>query len=344
MNIFLIPFTWMRHLAVALVSASAGLFAWWGVLLVACYAVAWPAAWDGPVFLGVLGAATAGASTLAEGSLRREAPRRRAWTTATSAGVSGLLALGGVALWVLVLGPALGGDSPDADIADVDLVSLRYRAPAWAIAGLATGCGPLLVRTILRRGSFAAAGHHLGGGLAAGLLGAASWFVAGYTTFAFGSGALYVAGAAGAGVFAAVFGLLAWGVPDSLYAGWLRVVSEHRMGRRIPIDAPEGSDSPVRERFVGHYPRGLDLFAPAQEGVLELHVSVLVTREQRYLARGLTQHPTEVRRFLERIDLRYDPRRPAPLETRLSSGDRLLLGPAGQQTEVEFLMLPREER
>jgi hypothetical protein len=32
------------------------------------------------------------------------------------------------------------------------------------------------------------------------------------------------------------------------------------------------------------------------------------------------------------------------LETRLSSGDRLLLGPQNDPTVVEFIMLPREER
>ena len=336
MNIFLIPYTWMRHFSVALVSASAGVLAWWLALGALSYGAAWAPDWDGAVFLGILAAFTAGASTLAEGSLRREAALRRTWTTLASGVGSGILAFGAVALWVLLLAPALGGADPDADIASVDLVSLRYRAPAFLAAGVMTAVGPLAVR----RGKGALA--HLGGGAAAGLLGAAAWHAAGYTTFVLGSGALYTAGVAGAAVFAGSFGLLAWGVPDSLYAGWLRIVSEHRLGRRIPIDAEDGG---ARERFVGHYPRGLDLFLPAQEGVMELHVSVLVTPDQTYRARGLTLHPTRVRRFLERIDLRYDPRRPAPLETRLSSGDRMEMGPEGTAPmTVEFLMLPREER
>ena len=37
-------------------------------------------------------------------------------------------------------------------------------------------------------------------------------------------------------------------------------------------------------------------------------------------------------------------RRPAPLETRLASGDRIELGAGEDQAEVEFIMLPREER
>ncbi len=340
MNIFLIPYTWMRHLAVGLVSAAGGLLAWWVALALASHVASWPASWDGPVYLGIVGAVTAGASVLAEGSLRREAPRRRLWTTLASGGTGGIAAGLLAALWLGLLAPALG-DGADADIAAQDLVTLRYRAPAFALAGLGCALGPILVRGILKRGSLASAGAHMGAGIAAGLAASAAWFVAGYGTFAFGSGALYHAGAAGAGVFSGLFGLLAWGIPDSLYAGWLRIMTDNRMGRRIPVDAADGQP---RERFVGHYPRGLDLFLPAQDGVMELHLSVLVTRNQRYLARGLTLQPTAVHRFLETIDLRYDPRRPAPLETQLSSGDRLALGPPGQRTEVEFLMLPREEQ
>jgi len=51
----------------------------------------------------------------------------------------------------------------------------------------------------------------------------------------------------------------------------------------------------------------------------------------------LANHP------LERVDLRYDPRRPAPLETDLRMEDRVFLGAGAAQTEVEFLLLPKEE-
>ena len=77
-------------------------------------------------------------------------------------------------------------------------------------------------------------------------------------------------------------------------------------------------------------------------GVTELHASVGVDADQHYRGRGLTLMPTAVRRFLERIDLRYDPRRAAPLETPLHSGDRFVLG-ADQKTTVEFLLLPKDE-
>ena len=85
------------------------------------------------------------------------------------------------------------------------------------------------------------------------------------------------------------------------------------------------------------------MFLNADEGVQELHLSLRVDEKQRYSARGLSLMPTTVKRFLERVDLRYDPRRPAPLETRLSSGDRIRIGDAESFAEVEFIMLPREE-
>ena len=75
----------------------------------------------------------------------------------------------------------------------------------------------------------------------------------------------------------------------------------------------------------------------------ELHASFVVDDAQNYAVRGLSVQPTVVKRFLERIDLRYDPRRPAPLETDLKMEDRILIGP-NQETVVEFLMLPKEER
>ena len=101
---------------------------------------------------------------------------------------------------------------------------------------------------------------------------------------------------------------------------------------------------------MGHFPRGLDLFVPIDDAfplesqVQELHLSLAVDSEQRYVARGLHLVPTIVRRFLERVDLRYDATRPAPLETRITSGDRIVLGQGREATELEFLMLPREER
>jgi hypothetical protein len=74
-----------------------------------------------------------------------------------------------------------------------------------------------------------------------------------------------------------------------------------------------------------------------------MHLSVAVDESQNYKARGLSLYPTRVKRSLEKLDLRYDPARPLPLETPLSSGDLLELGDGQSQTVLEFVMLPREE-
>ena len=77
----------------------------------------------------------------------------------------------------------------------------------------------------------------------------------------------------------------------------------------------------------------------------ELHASFLVDEERRYAVRGLSVHGVEVKRSLERLDLRYDPSRPAPLETSLQMEDRVVLRTEdGKETVLEFLLLPKEER
>jgi hypothetical protein len=334
-NIFLIPYTWMRHFAVAFVCAGAALLAWWLVLALAVYFPLWPVEWDGAVYVTALVSSVAGATVLAEASLRREPVWKRALKPLGAAALSGLCALMGFWGWQGLIGPLVFGKLGAADLAEPTLVSLRYRMVGFLFAGLQTGVGPLAFRRL--RGILS----HLGAGAAAGLLAGATWYTLGYPKSMLGWSSLYLASAGGAVVFGWVYGLLAWGIPDDLYAGWIRIVSETRHGRRIPIDSTEGG---ARERFIGHFPRGLDLFLPAEEGVMELHVSVLVNSKQEYRARGLTLQPTLVRRFLERIDLRYDARRPAPLETRLSSEDRMMLGPPNDPTVLEFIMLPREER
>ena len=74
---------------------------------------------------------------------------------------------------------------------------------------------------------------------------------------------LYFSAASASLAFGFFFGLSAWGIPDRLYAGWLRVLSFVRFGHRVPIDA-KGSP---KERFIGHYPNGLDLYLPPDQGV-----------------------------------------------------------------------------
>jgi hypothetical protein len=179
---------------------------------------------------------------------------------------------------------------------------------------------------------------HLGGGSVAGAVAAIAWHVPAYYSAI--QGELYVASALASFSFGFLHGLLVWPLPDDLYAGWIRVLSYERYGLRIPVPHADGTPA---ERFVGHFPRGLDLYLPADVGVAELHLSFTKGRGDLYTVRGLSIAPTLVKRFLERIDLRYDPRRPAPLETPLHMEDRVLIGDKAQ-TEIEFLMLPKEER
>lgn len=330
MNIFLIPYTPVRHTAVAVVCAALCAIAWWIVLALSWSGPPWAATWDGPVFLGALAAAAGGGSVLAEGALRRWPLWRRAAFTALGVLSSAVFALVFFSLWSTLFGPLILG----TELADPTLVSLRYRLLGWLAAGFGAGIGPMLVRR------FKGGLSHVVGGVVAGFAGALVWYVFGYKPYNLGSD-LFLASALGSTVFGFTYGLFTWGVPDELYAGWLRVLTVSRHARRIPINGADGSP---RERFVGHFPRGLDLFLPVEDGVMELHVSVLLNRRGEFRARGLTLQPTSVQRFMERVDLSYDKRRPAPLDTRLASGDRIVMGPARQATVVEFLMLPREER
>lgn len=332
MNIFLVPYTWLRHLQMALWCGAAGLLAWWTVLsLFVLGGPQWAPRFDGPVLLGAIAAGVAGASTLGELNLRRDKLYHRVWKVALSAGLALLLCEIWYTIWHTTGQAILFRGDLAEDASDPSLVSLSYRLGAFAMAGLGSGLGPLILRK--GHGWF----NHIAGGVAAGLAGAAVWHLLNLHL----ERDLYLAGAGLGFVWGAVHGLLCWSVPDALYAGWIRVLTPNRYGRRIPVD---GEAAGPKERFVGHFPRGLDLFLGVEDGVQELHLSVAVDGEQRYVARGLSQHPTQVKRFLERVDLRYDPRRPAPLETRLSSGDRLRVGEGEAFAEVEFLMLPREER
>lgn len=328
MNIYLVPYTWARHVHVALITGSTALVAWWTMLVyVQLFGAPWPLEADGPVYLGVIASAVAVSSLLAEGGLHRHDLKWFVLRIPGGLAVSFAVAVGGVLLLRLIGGAVLP-DNLGTDAADPTLVSLRYSLMAFAVAGLGSALGTLVGR------KFKDATIHLGAGAASGLCGAGAWYLCNRWLYY----DLYVAGAAGALAWGIAFGLLAWGIPTSLYAGWLRVLSGSRFGRRIPIDA-DGA----KERFVGHFPRGADLWMPVEEGVQELHVSISVDDAQNYRAHGLSQHPVTLRRFLEKLDLRYDPRRPAPVVTKVQSGDRLVISDGQRGAELEFIMLPREE-
>jgi hypothetical protein len=332
-NIFLIPYNWLRHLAMALWCASFGVLAWWTVLTVfVVFSPEWDPAMDGSILISAIAGAVTFASMAGEQMLRRRSILQGGWRTILGVGISVGLSMGGYWLWSSGFSLLFFPVELTADVKDMSLVSLRYRIGAFALAGLASGLGPLVVRK--GQGWF----NHLVGGLTAGLAGGAAWHLFNFQ----GQGTdLFYAGAAMGGAWGFTYGLLTWALPDELYAGWIRVLSYSRYGLRIPVDGPQGEPM---ERFVGHFPRGLDMFLPADAQVMELHLSIAVDDKHRYKARGLSLQRTEVVRLLERINLRYDPRRPAPLETRLSSGDRIRLGEGEGCAEVEFVMLPREER
>lgn len=338
MNIFLLPYTWPRHLAMGLWCGGAGLLAWWMLLnLYLLLSPGWSPSWDGPLLLASISTAVAGASVLGEGNLRRRKLGGRLWRLLLVLASAMGFTLVWYSLWhfvslrlIGVLFPSLEGDA-----LDLSLVSLKFHVGAFAMCGMSTGMAAMISRGI---GGWKGMVNHLGGGMAAGLSAGTVWFSLHNSSF---FSDLYLAGAGMGFTWGFVFGALSWGIPDDLYAGWLRVLSYRRFGHRVPIDA---AGLGPKERFVGHYPRGLDLYLSPEDGVMELHISAAVDDRQRYWLRGLTLQPTLLRRFLERIDLRYDARRPAPLQTRLRSGDRVRLGQGEAQAEVEFLMLPREER
>jgi len=336
MNIFLIPYTWPRHLLMGLWCGAAGVMAWWALLSwTVMFGPFWSPGWDGPLLMSAISTSVAGASILGEGNLRRQRLLSRAWRLLLVLGLAMGFTLIWYSLWHSFSLWAISKIFEDqaADARDHSLVSLRFRLGAFAMCGMSTGMASMMGRGI---GGWKGMVNQVGGGLAAGLCAAAAWriCIVSYND-------LYLAGAAMGLAWGGAFGLLAWGIPDELYAGWLRVLSYRRYGHRVPIDATEAG---TKERFVGHFPRGLDLFLSADDGVMEMHVSVAVDQKRHYKLRGLSLQPTMLRRFLESYNLRYDPRRPAPLEARLRSGDQITIGDGDNSATLEFLMLPREER
>ena len=91
LNIFLIPFTWHRHLVMGWWCAGAALIAWWLTQWwIIKVGVDWGPDGDGLLLLSSVGFLIAGANTLGELNLRRAAPWTRTWRTAVSATITGL--------------------------------------------------------------------------------------------------------------------------------------------------------------------------------------------------------------------------------------------------------------
>lgn len=337
MNIYLVPYNWTRHVAVALTSGGAALATWWIFLHLRVwlgptlfeYGILWSREAEGPLFLAVLAGTIAGAGLLTEHSLRRSGIVVRLATTGIAAGAAFVLTMLSYAVLQLMVG-LLASEEMKEIARDPSTTAHRYHVWMWFAAGVCTGIGAVIPRR--GKGFFA----HIAGGFVAGGAAAALFQYLGYHLIQ----DFYLASAFAALLWGVTFGALAWGVPDELYAGWVRVLSPYRYGYRVPIDKPDGAAS---ERFIGHFPRGLDLFLPVEQGVAELHTSFVKNSQGNYTVRGLSQAPTLVKRPLERVDIRYDPVRPAPLETTLQSEDRVIMSDGTHETEVEFLLLPREE-
>jgi len=337
MNIYLVPYNWTRHVVVSLAVGGAAIMTWFLFLHVRVWlgptlfkwGILWSEMAEGPLLLGLVAAAIAFASIYTEHSLRRSALPVRFMAAGIALGVAFVFAVVGYAVFYVIEGFLAHKEMKEV-VADPSLASHRHHLWMWLAAGFGSGLGPL----IARKGS--GVYPHIIGGVVAGGFGAAVWQYLGYNMF----GDLYLAAAMGVLVWGLLHGALVWGIPNDLYAGWVRVLSTYRYGYRIPVDKVEGGHS---ERFIGHFPRGLDLFLPVEHGVAELHTSFVVDDKHNYALRGLSQQPTEVKRFLERIDLRYDPTRPAPLEIELNSEDRIVMGDNTNETEVEFILLPKEE-
>ncbi len=367
MNIYLIPYTPGRHLVMGYVLSGVALVTWWALLGFFVQGQAWmyenlgfmfKQYMEGPMFLGGVAVMLSLASMLLEGSLRRRRLRWRVLLTGAAGGITLFGFLIGYPVYQYTM-PLFTGESTDLLVADSNLVTLRFRLPLWLLAGFWSGMGPFVVRrfqhTMASRWGwmkdsdfvppqptwpewFNQLFSHVAGAMVAAAFGAAVWHLFGHDSRI--AGDLYWASALGPMVWGFLYGVLIWPIPDDLYAGWIRVLSAERYGLRIPIPHADGSPA---ERFLGHFPRGLDLYLPVEQAVAELHVSFVVDGNSRYAVRGLSIEPTQVKRFLERVDLRYDPRRPAPLETELKMEDRIILGDQSQ-TVVEFIMLPKEER
>lgn len=378
MNIVLIPHNWTRHVVVAFYTGAVPLLIWWfmlnylvvlGPFLFPSNLLYMPEA-EGPILFSLMAGGIAATHISAEGGLRR---RALLWKILLP-----FLAFFFAALFTALftvgieLGTAFLIDSlyPKQGYGDVywdpHTATLRHRVLEWLAAGTIVGITTFCIRAVWAyMGPLAAmipqdkvpemvwniielpadpprisvwmAIDHLLAGPGAALVGAAVWQFLAHILIK----DMYLASALGFTAWGVTFGLLAWGVPSDLYAGWIRVLSSHRFGHRIPIDTPDGG--PV-ERVLGHYPRGLDLWVGADHGVAELHTSFVVDQNGEYAVRGLSIQPVALKRSLESIDLAYEPSSPVPLETDLRMEDRIVIGPKGQQTVVEFILLPKEER
>lgn len=293
----------------------------------------WSSSQDSVITGFILVFSTAGANVLGEAGLRRWSVKEILKKLSMVFGVSSLLSLALFNLWTFLQG--LIFDEQGLQHA----MLLKYRLGDFVCAGLITGLSVLIAQ---KWDGWKNALTQVLAGLFAGL-GAAAFrmlpYFAAQPLPEYFSHDLYQASALYFVVFGFLFGVAARGIPEELYVGWVRVLTGSRFSQRIPIDAIEQKN---KERFLGHYPNGLDLFLPANEGVLELHASIVhAPSTNQYVLRGLSLEYTKMKRMFEWARVDYDPQSPVPREVELKNEDRIELG---KNTEIEFLILPREER
>jgi len=330
MNIFLIPYTWARHFQFAIWSALCGLIAWWMYLLLLTQGgMVWSAGWDAFMTNTILGGAILIANIWGEGALCRWKMRRRLGKMLLGLSVMAGVNLLSTWMWAWLASLVL------EDIGSVHhVVALKYRWGNFVGTGLSVAFGLMAIEKWRGVPKHFVLNYTIGG-VFAGLTAGALWSIAAY----YWVQNLYWAGAILFVSFGFSFGLATRTIPDDLYVGWIRVLSGQRFGHRIPIDAKEKRP---KERFVGAYPNGLDLFFPVEEAVQPLHASIVHNPVgNTYTLRGLTQYHLKMARMLEWARLNYDPQSPVPMEVNLNNEDRIELG---EQITVEFLILPREER
>ena len=309
------------------------LLCWWFflsyLLLVGPF---WSPYWDSFFSGWLLVLSCAGANILGEAGLRRWNGKQIVKKILLLLGVSFLSYLLLLSIWNVIF-------SMFSNVSNTSHVMvLRYRLGDFICAGLATGISVL----VGQKWGWQNVINHLMAGLFAGLGAAAlrttPYFLEQMSSDLF-TNDLYFAGAVSCVSFGFLFGISAREIPEELYVGWVRVLTGSRFSQRIPIDALEQKN---KERFLGHYPNGLDLYLPANEGILELHASIVHSPStSQYILRGLSLEQTKMKRMFEWARVDYDPQSPVPREVELQNGDRIELG---EQTEIEFLILPREER
>ena len=293
----------------------------------------WSSSWDS-FFSGLLLVySCAGANIIGEAGLRRWGIKEIAKKLFILFGACFLSSMLFFWIWHFLLGLFTAADEVQ------HVMALKYRLGDFICAGLATSISVLVTQ---KWRDWKHAVNHILAGIFAGLGAAAlrmiPYFMTQLSPEQF-SNDLYLAGAISFASFGFLFGIAARGIPEELYAGWIRVLTGARFSQRIPIDA---IDQKNKERFLGHYPNGLDLFLPANEGVLELHASIVHSSStNQYILRGLSLQHTKMKRMFEWARVDYDPKSPVPREVELKNEDRIELG---EQAEIEFLILPREER